>query len=178
MRRLWPTIITLLLLCALSYDAYAIASGLEGKSEPAWLIVKGDGRLLEIAQDNVVKLDGAGRLKFKREGRFIEVPKGCKVIVNGLPISAERAILKGESVQIIDPNRAPVWQLSLGSERSSSPSSDSWAEISVGNADGEFTLSHDRPMTTLLRATGGMLRIRSFPSLFSSGDRYEEEDYK
>lgn len=169
MRNKWPTIFTLLVLCALPYDAYAMASGPDDKSGPAWLIVKSDGHLLEIAQNNVVKLDGAGRLKFKREGRFIEVPKGFKVTVNGQPISAERAIHKGESVQIVAPNSAPVWELSLGTEPSPLSNTDSWAEISVGNAEGEFTLSHDRPMTTLLRAgTGGMLRIRSFPQIFAT----------
>src|SRR5262244_2493502 len=110
-----PLLFALLVLSfyALPSNTTVIAGKPDTKAEPVWMIVKGEGHILEIAQNNTVKLDGTGRLKFKHEGRFIEVPSDFTVTVNGLPVSVDRAIHKGESVQIIDRNRATVWELSF-----------------------------------------------------------------
>ncbi len=142
-----------------------------------WLLIRESNRLLIIPTERVLKLVGAGNLKFKRDGRLIEVPQGSTITINGESIFRERDVRKGETaeivngeavyrervvreneiVRIIGENNKTQWELSLDpADHTSSFNSGDWLTI-----NGEFTLDTDAPKTFLLHIKpGGGLRIR------------------
>ena len=76
-----------------------------------WLVIKENGRRLEITNGYSISMNGGGKVNFKDEGRVIEMPEGLTVLVNESQVSAERQVREGELVRIINAEGETLWKL-------------------------------------------------------------------
>ena len=77
-----------------------------------WLVVKVSERRLELVGDYSYRMDGAGQVNFKDGGRVVELPEGLTIMVNDEKVGAERRVLEGETVRVVDSKGETVWKLS------------------------------------------------------------------
>jgi hypothetical protein len=136
-------------------------------AESARIIAKEGRQLLEISKGSIIRLDGAGKLKFKREGQIIEIPSGLSIMINGKPVNqVNTAVHVGEKVQIVDSKKKTVWNLSLTTDPRIPGVQSEWTEMDIGNSAGEFTLSYNEPVTIFLQSRpGGKFRMRTIAGL-------------
>jgi len=137
----------------------------------SWLVLKGNKQLLLISTGRIVKLSGAGVIKFKRDGQLIEVPNGLSVTVNGEApfadgevrrgesadvigsevVSRERLIQPNETVRLVDEGQRTIWELSLvPPEEAKALESGSWFTI-----NGEFNVIAEQSKNHFLYAKPG-----------------------
>ena len=137
----------------------------------SWLVLKGNKQLLLISTGRIVKLSGAGVIKFKRDGQLIEVPNGLSVTVNGEApfadgevrrgesadvigsevVSRERLIQPNEMVRLVDEGHRTIWELSLvPPEEAKALESGSWFTI-----NGEFNVIAEQSKNHFLYAKPG-----------------------
>ena len=85
-------------------------SGLS-EARKVWLVIRKGGRQLEIAPGYNLKLNGAGKLKFSKGGRIIELPEALTVLVDEKAVSGESSVYEGETVRITDEKGQTLWTL-------------------------------------------------------------------
>ncbi|HEY9404092.1 MAG TPA: HEAT repeat domain-containing protein [Pyrinomonadaceae bacterium] len=147
------------------------------KMKGVWLLIRERNQVLTIPTGRIIKLVGFGNLKFKQDGRLLEIPEHAYFTVNGQPIFRENEVRKGESAQVIDGavlNRERIvrenevvrvigeddklmWELSLyPDERSTASDGGDWLNI-----NGEFAFNTNQSKTFLLYPKpGGGIRLR------------------
>ena len=115
------TALVLMLLAAISFSelfgtnaAAAPCTGQESQTkneQRVWLIVTDDGRQLEFVGRYGYRMDGGGKVNFKRGGRVVELPAGLTILVDEKPVNAKRQVSEGESVRITDGDGKTLWKL-------------------------------------------------------------------
>ncbi len=92
----------------------ALAAVPERLKRAAWLVVKEGGHVLEFSKDRVIKIEGDGKLNFKHDGRVVEIPDDNTVKVNGKAVPTQGQIVQeGDEVHIVDQSDKIIWTLSL-----------------------------------------------------------------
>lgn len=150
-----------------------------GKMKGVWLLIKERNQLLIVPAGRVVRLVGSGDLRFRQDGRLIEIPRGASLTVNGRPIfrerevgrgetaevvnnevlSRERVVREGEVVRVVGAGNRVLWELDLQPEGqpATPPDGRDWLTI-----NGEFSVTAGASRTMLLypRPGGGLLLKR------------------
>lgn len=156
----------------------AASAGAGEKLKGVWLLIKERNQLLVVPAGRLIRLAGAGDLKFRQDGRLIEIPRGAALTVNGRPIfrgrevgrgetaeivgnevlARERVVRESEVVRVVDSDDRVMWELSLAPDaQATTPGGRDWLTI-----NGEFSLNAEAPKTLLLypRPGGGLLLKR------------------
>lgn len=95
-----------------STSALVDQPGLEIEGEgQVWLIIKQEGRRIELAGDYGIALRGGGVLTFDDGGRVLELPEGMTILVDNKPVSSDREVREKESVRIVDSAGKTLWKV-------------------------------------------------------------------
>lgn len=92
--------------------ARADQPGLNTKDDQkVWLIIKEEGRRIELAGDYGISLRGGGKLNFDDGGRVIELSEGMTILVDDKPVSSDREVHEKETVRIVDSCGKTLWKV-------------------------------------------------------------------
>lgn len=137
----------------------------------SWLLLKGDKQLQVISTGRIIKLSGSGVIKFKRDGKVIEVPSGLSITINGEApftegevrrgetadvigteiVSRERLIRPNETVRLVGEDQKVIWELSLVPvEEAKVLENGSWFTI-----NGDFNIVAEQPKNHFLYGKPG-----------------------
>lgn len=85
---------------------------LELKAEGnVWLIIKREGKRIELAGDYGISLRGGGVLTFDDGGRVLELPDGMTILVDNKPVSSDSEVREKQSVRIVDSAGKTLWRV-------------------------------------------------------------------